>query len=147
MSTRAPGKRSSASTSVATPASAASGPMKMPPLRLLVMLLGPPAPRAVLDDGRAAGRAWLALVLARRHRGDAYRLLDPRPFDARALRPWRLALGLSRRRLLALLVALRPAAQATRSVEVSGGGGGGTHGIDVLFFSRSASRPSASAAA
>src|SRR3954470_24018042 len=129
----APGKRSSASTSVPIPASAVSGPTKMPPWRpawragLFAILLGLPAPGAVLDGPRLARTR----VVGRGHGGNADRLLDPRSLDRRPR--LLLAGGVSVFGLLALLAPT----QAARGVEVSGGGSSSTH---VFFFLSSSDR-------
>src|SRR3954464_9191798 len=129
-SIRAPGKRSSASTSVPTPASLVSGPTNIPPLRLFLMLLGLPAPRAVLDRGGAARSGSLAKVVARGKRGHAHRLFDARPLDPRLGAP-RLLRGFG---MLGVLLALALAAQAARGVKISSGGSGSTHGVLIPLW-------------
>src|SRR5258708_2226333 len=101
--------------------------MNSPPARRGSLFTGAPAPRAVLDGGRAprlvAGGAHLF-----RQRGNTHFLA--RPLDARAR--W-LRVGppvgplLGRLVVVVLLVALGAAAQASGGVEISGGGGSGIH--------------------
>src|SRR5437773_10589137 len=102
----------------------------MPPLRPGSLFTGAPAPRAVLD-GRRAPRPLLLLLLRLGQRGCPQfpaRTLDARP---RGLR--RASFGVLRGRLVivVLLLALGAAAQASRGVQVSGGGGSGTHGSNL----------------
>src|SRR5258708_26331329 len=108
--------------------------MNSPPARRGSLFTGAPAPRAVLDGGRAprlvAGGAHLF-----RQRGDTHFLA--RPLDARAR--W-LRVGppvgplLRRLVVVVLLVALGAAAPASRGADVSGGGGSGTHDCNFSWF-------------
>src|SRR5438105_1472930 len=142
-STRAAGARLSASRRVATPLSAAGSPTKTPPerrARLLTRLFGgPPASGAVLDGRRATHLGLWSGLLRRRQRRDSY--LAARTIDPQLSRGGFLPLGVLAMLVVALLVALRAAAQASRGVEVPGGSGGGTHG-SIPFSFMSASRPS-----
>src|ERR687888_2551676 len=138
---RAPGKSAKTSASMARP-SLPSDPRHTPPSRSGSRRIGFPAPRAVLDR-RCAPRLRLLFL---RQRSDAHLLAhrgDFRPLGARSRR-LRLRFGLAfllRRGLLRfLLLALRAAAQAPRSIEIAGGGSGGTHGVSFLLVI-AASRP------
>src|SRR2546421_1785529 len=115
-STRAPGKRSSASSKTPTPLSGVSRPTKSPALLFIRFVFRLPAPRAVLDARHAL---WplgaLRALLLGGERGHAHRLFDCRLF-------LRLRLGAA-----LLLLARAAAAQAARGVEVSGGGCSGAH--------------------
>src|SRR5207253_5236825 len=140
-SMRAPGKSASASPSVAR-ALWLSVPRQTPPARY-GSRIGLPAPRAVLDGGRAPRlQLLLRLRLLLRQRGDAHLPAhggDLRPL--RALARWlRLRLRLRRILLRFVLLALRAPAQAAGSIEITGSGGGGTHGVSFLLVI-AASRP------
>src|SRR5205814_6318365 len=103
--------------------------------------IGLPAPRAVLDDRRAARLRLVGrdgrdahFVARRRHfRPLRTRTLNARTFVARLLLRFRLRL---RRALLLrlLLLALRAAAQAAGGIEISRGGGSGTHGFFLFTW-------------
>src|SRR4051812_49093394 len=89
---------------------------------------GTPATGAVLDGRRAPRPLLLRLLPYFGQRGDSHflaRTLDARPLIARAPS---LACGLF---VVVLLLALGFAAQASRGVQVSGGGGSGTHGSNL----------------
>src|SRR5258708_28943794 len=108
--------------------------MNSPPARRGSLFTGAPARRGVLEGGGAprlvAGGAYLF-----RQRGDRHFLAGP--LDARA--GW-LRVGppvgplLGRLVVVVLLVALGAAAQASGGVEISGGGGSGTHDCNFSWF-------------
>src|SRR6185295_12008601 len=109
-STRDPGKRSSASTSVLMPLSTTRGPTNSPPERRLFMRR--PATRLVLDL-----RDPLRLLGLRRDLGLVDLDLDP-----------------ARARLLGFNFLFAAAsAEAARGIEVSSGGCGGTHRVRFSF--------------
>src|SRR5260221_13041002 len=114
--------------------------MKSPPARRASLFTGAPAPRAVLHGGRAPRLVAGGGHLFRQH-GNAHFL--PRPLDARALRMCRgplLTLSLGWLVVVVLLVALGAAPQASRGVEISGGGGSGTHDCNFSWFISAAIR-------
>src|SRR5580765_5507095 len=119
-----------------------SPPSSTPPARR-ASLIGLPAPRAVLDDRRAARLLFLG-----RERGDAH--FRPHRRDSRPLGTWTInaralaaRLGLLGARfgcavlvvvfvVAFLLLALRASAQAAGGVQIAGSGGGGAHDVSFL---------------
>src|SRR5690348_2102513 len=144
---RAPGKRSSASSSVEMPFSATRRPTKRPPLRagsFMLVLARLPASNAVLDLGRLRRPCrLLRLELRRIH-------LDVDLPALGALAGTALALP----GLLVLVARIAPS-QAAGGVQVARGGCCSTHGSTLLWdllnysirFFSSASTPGASRAA
>src|SRR5690348_12549129 len=89
----------------------------------MAVLSGTPAARAVFDARRSL-RALRWRIFAGRDRGHAHRLARRRVLLLGRV-------GARLRLLAALLLARATAAQAARGIEVSGGSGGGTHGLGI----------------